>query len=75
MNKKVGYNIDKIADWIINMSDAPRDEVKWLLEQVYIPSNQRLSIHFDSVVCPDIQEDYSGVFDYLDYTVERGGKK
>ena len=75
MNKNVGYNIDKIADWIINMSDAPRDEVKWLLEQVYVPSNQRLSIHFDSVVCPDIKEDYSGVFDYLDYIVERGGTK
>ena len=65
MNKNVGYNIDKIADWIINMCDAPKDEVKWLLEQVYIPSNNRIKIDFDKVICPDIEYDYDGVFDYL----------
>lgn len=65
MKKNVECNIDKIANWIVNKSDASRDEVKWLLEQVYIPSNNRIKIDFDKVICPDIEDDYSGVFDYL----------
>ena len=57
--------INKVADWIVNESDDSVDEVMWLLEQVYIPSDNRTKIDFDEVICPNIEEDYDGVFEHL----------
>ena len=65
MQKNVEYTIDKIADWIVNGCGESRDEVKWLLEQIYIPSNNRIQIDFDKVICPKIEDDYDGVFEHL----------
>ena len=52
--------INKVADWIVNESDDPVGEVKWLLEGRY-------GYAFDPKVLSNasIEEDYDGVFEHL----------
>ena len=49
--------INKVADWIVNESDDPVGEVKWLLEDRYY---RAVLTHPKK-----IEEDYDGVFEHL----------
>ena len=56
---------EKIARWILTDCDSPIDEIEWLLEQIYEPSQSRVKIDFDKVICPKIEDDYDAVLTHI----------